>query len=335
VHVRVAGLNDGGLSFPSEVVSARRARDGSPVVLVVGAFDRLQSSLLPWEAVGGSVGDVRRMELWRVNPFDTIAVHGRALDAAGVPFDGIADERLGDVTLADYDLVIWAAGEESTADETLSSSQQVALSSYLDGGGALWISGAEVLWDLDEKGTTADQAFCSDVLGATMASDDAGTSTAAGAGILAGLDLSFGEADGGAYPVEFPDVLGTNRDVVVTYGDGSTAGALGEGVFLLGFPFEVIGSASDQADAAERLVDALVPGWTDEGSGTTGTSDTGTAPTDDTGTAPTDDTGDPSVVTGPWERTPLPTGCGCTTGSAPLGLGPWLLALGVVVRRRR
>ncbi len=330
VHVRIAAVNDGGLSFPSEVVAAGRARDASPVALVVGAFDRLQSSLLPWEAVGGAVGDVRRMELWRVNPFDIVAGHGRALDTAGVPFDSVADERLSELDLSAYDLVIWAAGEESTADETLSGTQQTAIATYLDQGGAFWISGAEVLWDLDEKGSTADQAFCADFLGATMASDDAGTSSASGQGILAGLDLSFGEAAGGAYPVEYPDVLSTGRDVVVTYGDGSAAGALGEGVFLLGYPFEVIASEADRAEAAARLVEALVPGWTDEGDGgTTGPGDSGITDTPTTG-----DTGGAELASSPWERTPMPTGCGCASGGGAGVAGLWLLVLVGASRRR-
>jgi MYXO-CTERM domain-containing protein len=324
IYARVAALNDGGLSFPSEVVGARRARDGTPVALVVAGFDRLQSSLLPWEAVGGAVGDVRRMELWRVNPFDVISGHGRALDAAGVPFDGIADERLSDVTLDDYDLVIWAAGEESTLDETLSTAQQATIEQFVANGGAFWISGAEVLWDLDAKGGTGDQAFCQAILGASLADDDSGTSTASGVGILAGLDLSFGERVGGAYPIEYPDVLATNREVVAIYEDGSTAGALGDGVFLLGFPFEVIGSEADRAEMAARLVDALVPGWTDQGSGDTETSDT-----------QGDDTGDVSVASGPWERSRMPAGCGCasTSGGAPWALG-WVLGL-IGLRRRR
>jgi MYXO-CTERM domain-containing protein len=324
VHARVAAYNTGGQSFPSEVVAARRARDGSPVALVVAGFDRLQTSLLPWESVGGSIGDVRRMELWRVNPFDVIAAHGRALDAAGVPFDGIADERLEDIDLSPYDLIVFAAGEESTADETLSSAQQTLLAEHVDRGGAFWISGAEVLWDLDEKGSATDQAFCSDVLGATMASDDSGTTAATGSGLLAGLDLGFGEDEGGAYPIEYPDVLNTDREVVVTYGDGSTAGALGDRVFLLGYPFEVIGSEADRAEAAARLVDALVPGWTDEGPGDTG-SETLTS---------TEDTGSDSDRL--WARTEFPQGCGCasTGDSRPWGLG-WLMVAGILRVRRR
>jgi len=314
-------------------VSARRALDGSAVALVVGAFDRLQSSLLPWEAVGGAVGDVRRMELWRVNPFDVIAAHGRALDGAGVPFDSIADERLSDLTLSDYDLVIWAAGEESTADETLSATQQAAITAFVDAGGAFWISGAEVLWDLDAKGSSTDQAFCSDVLGATLASDDAGTDQASGAGILAGLDLGFAESDGGAYPIEYPDVLATGRDVVVSYGDGSPAGALGDRVFLLGYPFEVIASEADRAEAAARLVDALVPGWSDEGA--SGPGDSGGS-SGDTGSATGgQDTGLVAGPNGTWDRTPLPTGCGCATGRAGAPVAAWLLLCALVARRRR
>ncbi len=323
LFARVSGLNEGGLSFPSEVVGARRARDGSPIVLLVGGFDRLQGSLLPWEAVGGSVGDVRRMELWRVNPYDQLAAHGRALDAAGVPFDGIADERLGDVDLGSYDLVIWAAGEESTADETLSSAQQAALSAFIESGGGLWISGAEVFWDLDAQGSATDQAFCTDVLETRMGSDDAGTSTATGSGPLEGLDLSFGEDVGGAYPVEYPDALTSAHRAVVSYGSGAIAGVLGDRIFLLGYPFETIGSEADRTEMMERLLRELLTDWDDTGPGG-----------DDTGPGP-DDTGGAGDPEGPgWQRVPLGGGCGCGATSVPSALG-WLVLLPLVVGRRR
>ena len=66
------------------------------------------------------------------------------------------------------------AGEESTADEALSAQEQAILSAYLESGGDLFISGAEISWDLDERGGVEDQAFMRNQLGSAYERDDAG-----------------------------------------------------------------------------------------------------------------------------------------------------------------
>ena len=80
--------------------------------------------------------------------------------------------------LAQYQSVIWLAGEESTADESFDDEQQTLLRGYWEAGGTLWTSGSEVLWDLDYRGTESDRAFAVEVLGAAMADDDAATDAA-------------------------------------------------------------------------------------------------------------------------------------------------------------
>ena len=309
VFLRVASVNDGGVSFPSETLGVRRAAGRAPV-LVVSAFDRLEVSLLPWVSYGGAIGDVRRMELHRVNPFDGAVAHGQALSDAGWPFDSLSDEALGEVDLDAYELVVWVAGEESTNHESFSSEQQQALRAFVEGGGALFASGSEILWDLDENGSDEDRAFATEVLGAALQEDDAGTTVVEGTGPLAGLDLGFGEEVGGAYPVEYPDVVRSLGDELALYGDGSLAAARSGEVVLFGFPFETVGSAEARAEVMARLVPELVdwePG--------------------DTG-QPWDDTGAPSLdALGPGSREPL-AGCGCSSTS---GLAAVLLLL--LVRR--
>ncbi len=76
VFVRVAAVNSGGRSFPTETLGARRSPDGWAPVLVVSAFDRLQGSNLVWEDVP-TLGWVVRMPLERVNGFDTTVPAGR------------------------------------------------------------------------------------------------------------------------------------------------------------------------------------------------------------------------------------------------------------------
>ncbi|TNE90510.1 MAG: hypothetical protein EP330_07845 [Deltaproteobacteria bacterium] len=315
VFVRVVASNDGGLSFPSTVVGARRSSQGQAPVLVVDAFDRLDNGTLVTRDVG-PVGTVQGMDLSRMNRGDAGAIHGRAIGRADYPFDLVSDEAFDDLDLDGYALVVWATGEESTVDETFTAAQHGKLRSFWDGGGALWVSGAEVLWDLDNRGNAADQAFASEVLGATMASDDAGTTRVNPAGLLDGVGaLDFGEDVGGIYPVEYPDVLATSRDVIATYADGSTAGALGSKVALFGFPFETIGSETVRDEVAARLLGSLVPDGVDDG------------PFEE------EPDPDPEVVDDP--RSPIaPTGgCGCASQGPGAG---WLaLPLMLGIRRRR
>jgi len=343
--VRVAAVNAGGVSFPSEVLGARASSDGQAPVLIVNAFDRLQSSTLLWEDYGGSIGAVRRMDLDRMNRFDAAVPHGIAVDAMGWPFDATSDEALGDLDLDAYRVIIWAAGEESTADETFSSAQQSALRAYIEGGGALIASGSEILWDLDNSGGSDDRAFAVEVLGAAMASDDAGTTAVDGAGLLAGLALDFGEAESGRYPVEYPDSLDSDREVIATYAGGAVAAVHGEGVALFGFPLDCVGEPSALAGVMAALLPALAPDYTppeDEPSGPgggpggddTGDDDTGSGPPDGGG-GPGGGLAGPSALAG-WERVGADAlgGCGCAASG---GRSPgWLIGLlGLLLLRRR
>ncbi|HHO53704.1 MAG TPA: hypothetical protein ENK18_23235 [Deltaproteobacteria bacterium] len=335
VYVRVSGINDGGISFPSEVVGAVRSGHGTPPILIVGAFDRLDRGLLDTESIA-SLGGVVRMDLGRMNAGDIVAVHGRAIQGAGYAFDGASDEALDGLELSAYRTIVWATGEESTVDETFSDAQQQLIRDHLAAGGTLWASGAEILWDLDPQGSLDDLEFAEQILGATLADDAAGTTLVDGEGILAGLTLDFGVPQGASYPVEYPDVLASDREVIARYGDGGVAGVLGEGVALLGFPFEAIGDPDARIDAAGGLLDALLLGWTPPTETSTGGTDTGAG-----GPGPGTDTPGGTGPAGPAPdgivREDLGRGCGCATRSAGAGGAAWgwLLVLIVACRRIR
>ncbi len=324
VYVRVSAVNAGGVSFPSEVVGARRSPDGQAPVLVVSAFDRLEVSNLIWENAGSSLGEVVRMYLHRINAYDTAVAHGEAVADAGWYFDTIADERLGDVDLEAYALVMWVAGEESTADETFTSSQQDRIRSFVEGGGALWASGSEILWDLDNRGDDDDQAFASEVLGASMASDDADSWEVDGEGPLAGLVLDFGEEHGAPYPAEYPDVLEGDGQVIASYPGVGTAALLGEAVALFGFPFECIGDPIARAEVASILLPLLVPDYE--------------APEPEDTDTPDDSADTAAGDLGPFPdglgRERLEGGCGCTGGRSASSLLGLLALLGLALSRR-
>ncbi|MEN9785797.1 MAG: hypothetical protein RLZZ299_1061 [Pseudomonadota bacterium] len=321
VFVRVSALNDGGASFPSPVMGARRSPDGRAPVLVVNAFDRFDGGLLPWEDVPYGLGNVRRMDVQRVNAFDTVVAHGTAISSVGWPWESTSDERY-TTEFADegHALVIWSTGEESTVDETLDTAQQGALRSHVQAGGALWASGAEILWDLDFRGDAEDGAFAIEILGAALGHDDAGTTRVTGEGPLAGLLLDFGEEDGATYPVEFPDVLDTARTVIARYEGGGVAAAFGERVALFGFPFETIGDPRARDLVAAALLPMLVPDYA--------------PPSQDTGVTAGDSAETPDAErVGPEAKTDA---CGCgSAGRAPAG-APWVaLAAALVLLLRR
>ncbi len=259
IYARVAARNAGGLSFPAEVVGARRSPEGAAPVLVVGAFDRLDRGMLRTEDLGGSLGVLSRMDLGRMNRRDLVVAHGEAVADAGWFFDSAADEALTDLT--PWDVVVWATGEESTSDETFSATQQALVEDLILAGGSLWASGAEILWDLDDRGSATDQAFAANVLGATLQSDDAGTDVVDGVGPLAGVGpLDFGDAP---YPVEYPDVLSSAGTVIATYAGGDPAAVWdGSSVALFGFPFDAIRDEVSRAEVAERILPALAPNVT-------------------------------------------------------------------------
>jgi len=308
VYVQVVAVNEGGTSFPSEAVGARRSPSGTTPVLVVSAFDRLETSLLPWEDAGPA-GSVVRMDLPRVNPMDTAVAHGQAISGIGWYFDTVSDEVFDDLDLSPYELIVWVAGEESTADETFSDAQQAKVRAFMEGGGALFASGAEILWDLDWRGDAEDKAFAAEVLGASYDTDDAGTTGATGEGILEGVGLlDFGEEDGAPYPVEYPDTLTSSNPVVARYDTGGVAAVLGEKVALFGYPFETIGDPAVRTGVMERILPALLPDYEPPEEG--------------------EDDHD-------WQRHEIPgPGCGCSGApAAPHALLPlWVL---VLLRRRR
>ncbi len=305
VFARVVAVNSGGVSFPSTVVAARRGTTAP--ILLVNAFDRIDSGQLEVEGLGGSLGEVARMNLGKINAGDILVPHATAIAAAGWPFDSAEDDAMGD--LAAYDLVVWATAEESTVDASFDSDQQATLRAFVADGGALWASGAEIFWDLGARGSADDQAFALDVLGAAYAADDCACDEAVGEGLLAGLTMAFGRP----YPVEWADELDPVGEVLARYPDGQPAGALTGKVAVFGFPFDAMNDADTRAELAARLLPVLLPDWVP--------ADTGEGETR-------------AKTPRPGRPVPLADGCGCDGGGFPAGAAAvWLAAL-VAWRRR-
>ena len=259
LFVRVSATNDGGESFPTETLVAR-VGDGAEVLLVNG-FDRLNSTMLVPE-IDPVEGYNLRMFLDLMNSYDYAVQHGQVIS---YPFDSASNEAVqdGPIHLSDYTLVDWILGEESASDETLDATERALLAEFLDGGGALFLSGTEVGWHLDDQG--ADPDFYNAYLRADYVGDDAQTYEVAPASgsIFEGLATWRFDAPG-MYDADFPDQLtplnGSTVALVYQGGVGGTAAvqyAAGcQRLVYFGFPFETIYPAQQPAVMA-RVMDFL------------------------------------------------------------------------------
>ena len=70
--------------------------------------------------------------LWLMNTRDYAIEHAEAIGLADVDFDSCANEAVisGQVGLGAYDTVVWICGEESTADETFSATEQSLVQTF-------------------------------------------------------------------------------------------------------------------------------------------------------------------------------------------------------------
>ncbi|OQC26763.1 MAG: Xanthan lyase precursor [Verrucomicrobia bacterium ADurb.Bin063] len=267
-YFRIAAANAGGESLPSEVVGCRTpATAGAPRVLVVNAFDRFDRTTNPRMNVGarnyrppGNSGSIERVWPRRINAFDYVVPHGQAISAYGMAFDSCQNEAISasQVLLSDYPIVVWACGNETENSETFSSVEQSRVATFLAGNGSLFVSGADVAFDLDRPSgpTAADRAFLRQQLHATFSSDNSAsyTANAAPGGIFAGrASVTVDDGTKGIYWVQTPDVItpyGTGAAVAMNYAAGGAAavqydGSAGGGrTVLFGFPFETITSAT-------------------------------------------------------------------------------------------
>ncbi|HEX5050821.1 MAG TPA: N-acetylmuramoyl-L-alanine amidase [Planctomycetota bacterium] len=256
---RVRAWNSTGRSFPTEVLTAGTDHLGAAQALLVQGFDRFDRYVKGPE-----------------NTRDYLRLFGDALrrDASySLGFDAASNEavQLVRVALPNYSAVIWSLGEESTADETFSGIEQSLVTTYLNGGGGLLVSGAEVGWDLDAHGSASDRSFYRNVLGASYVADDAAVYTLQGgiAGtVSAGVPAAgFDNGSFGTYDVDYPDVLAptdASSTVCLRYGNGLVAGVqkidpgTGARVVTFGLPLDTITSASARAQFVRQSVAFLL-----------------------------------------------------------------------------
>ncbi|HNM45741.1 MAG TPA: fibronectin type III domain-containing protein, partial [Candidatus Sumerlaeota bacterium] len=254
-YFRVTATNAGGESLPSEVLAVRVRASGTPKILVVNGYDRLDRYN---DVDRGLSSPVDLLNVERNNSYNYVRQHGSAISAAGFSFDSASNEAVisSDIALGNYEVLVWIAGEESSADVTFNATERTAVQNFLNlGGRNIFVSGAEVGFDLARPTNGIAPTFYNNYLAAAYVGDDGGSYQATGVAgtILAGITMNF-PASATMYNADYPDVLnGINGSVLcANYTGGGTGGAAiqfsggspARKVVNFGFPFEGINSAS-------------------------------------------------------------------------------------------
>ncbi len=216
----VAGLSS------SEVIPSDAGRmDTDATVLVVDGFDRV---------LGGSFGGLRH---------DFAAWVGEASGGCQTA----SHRALGEdgVSLAEYPVVVWLLGDESSDDLSVSEEEQALLTAYLKSGGRLVLSGSEVAYDLDGVGNGS--VFIRSAFGAALREDNATSGQASGVGRLDGLGPFVFVGEGRPYGEDHPDSLLplNGAEILLQYANGQPAavGIRGRSA-LVGFPVELVDAGS-------------------------------------------------------------------------------------------
>ncbi len=186
----------------------------SSKALIVDGYDRTEGS-------------------WRGPGHTFAAKYGNILDSNNVNFITVDNSLLinGTINANDFDAIYWLLGDESTYQETFDSDEQRIVREYLEQGGNLFVSGSEIAWDLDYKGSSEDKAFYNDYLKASYKSDEANSNKVVGVENSAVGNGTF--YIGKTYIEDYPDVIApTNGGTIcMKYSDGTCAGVQYSGNF--------------------------------------------------------------------------------------------------------
>lgn len=246
---KMTAINQFGESSATEVLGAAKAPQLADV-LVVNGFDRL--------TVSG-------------NTSDFVIEHGKAINASGYSFDASSNEAVikGLIDISKYQIIDWILGQESTSDETFNDQEQQIVRAFLEAGGRLFVSGSEIGWDLDYKGTANDKNFYHDYLKAVYVVDKVndydlyGTSD----GIFNGLNFAYGDGSNGVYQVGYPDGIDASAGstVCLKYNSQYNAGIQFAGIIggnetriiNFGIPFETIYPETARNEVMARILSFL------------------------------------------------------------------------------
>ncbi|MBN1135062.1 MAG: S8 family serine peptidase, partial [Anaerolineae bacterium] len=161
-------------------------------------------------------------------------------------------------TLQAHQIVIWLTGSDYST--TLTSTDESNLTTYLNGGGKLFITGQDIGYDIRTD------AFYGSYLHASYVADDTNVTTLTGYDILSGVNIAISGGDG-ANNQNYPSAIGLGTGAVGLYDyDGTTYtwGALRwEGAYRVvyfAFGFEAISTAATRASVMSNVLSWLEGG---------------------------------------------------------------------------
>jgi len=256
-YFRVKAKNSSGSSALCKHLYAAVPSQTPHSVLVVNGFDRSTNTR-----------------------YDYIKKYAGPLLNCGYAFSYAMNESVyqGKISLKPYKTVIWILGDESTADQTFNSVEQDSVEAFLKRGGNLLVSGSEIAWDLDHKGSSADKSFYHNYLKAGYVADapdgiQSGyySCLAIGGGLFDGLNgFSFDNGTHGTFDVDWPDAIKPLNGAVsvLKYKNAATSNIAAiafEGVFPggaskshlvnMGVPFETIFPDSRRNELMSKIFD--------------------------------------------------------------------------------
>lgn len=243
------GTNPDVESVSSDVYSRTVNTTTGPRVLIVDAFDRVND--------------------YKSRSHNFAAIYFNTLkDYATMRINSAADEMIdaGTILLSDYDMVLWFNGDESGTDKIFNGTNKAKVKAFLDNGGKLLITGAEIAYNLNRVAATEyDIPFLNNYLKATLDHDGRTTDTSLSGAIgspFEGVTLNIGVN----YPLPYPDNIspfGGSTTILNyntagrfggiaykgTFGSGTTLG----GLIFLGFALETAPQEQITAFMAKAL----------------------------------------------------------------------------------
>lgn len=241
-------------SEDSDIYGIRYASGLNPnEILVVDGFDRTSLNGGAWQKSSHAFG----------------FSYGEAITESGLTlgFDFCSNDAVIDsaVNLKDYWAVIWFIGDEAEADETLSASEQTLIRDYLNQDGRLFISGANITWDLDLDSdcystTVADNEFLKNVLKADFFGKiDPSVKIGGNTGDYFSNSEFF--LDRQIFPVDSLDVILplSPAQPCLRYDSTNVAGLIFSNdyngkLMYFAFPFELINSTETRAQVMEQIL---------------------------------------------------------------------------------
>jgi len=206
------------------------------------------------------------------NTYNFLIQHGTALKQNGYNFSSCTNEAIQNnlISLQSYKAVDWILGEESTADETFNSTEQIKVSGYLEQGGNLFVSGSEIGWDLDYSGSSADKQFYNNYLKASYLMDAPNNTANSCYTVYSETDtLNFDNGTHGTYNVDYPDVIkplnGATSTIYYCNDTSQKANTIYSGTFGSGnsnaklvywaYPFETLYPQAKQVIEMKNIMD--------------------------------------------------------------------------------